>query len=200
MATSEVAPELLATLLHQIAADPGLPRDNYTIPAWQEPPHGLAEIKSKTLPERTDFAVIGSGITGCSVAKNLLEHPSSGGKLVTVFEARRLTTGATSRNGGFLMGHAASGFAEFTKAYGPDSAAQIARFCERTIGKVLEVAKAENLYEKCEIRDVTTLLTAQEQAGVDRLAESVRLYNEHVPELRDTYLPISKEDAQKVTA
>lgn len=199
MAAPEISQGLLATLLDQITADPGLPRENYTVPAWHDPPHTLAEVQSKTLPDRTDFAIIGSGITGCSVAKTLLEHDSSSKQSVTVFEARRLTTGATSRNGGFLMGHAASGFAGFVKAYGPDNAAQIAYFCDRTIAKIIEVAKAENLYKECQIRDVTTLLTAEGQNGFDRLSESVRLYNQHVPELRDTYLPISKEEAEKVT-
>lgn len=117
MSTPEIEPELVAKLLGQIDQDPGIPRETPTTAAWQEPSHRLAEVQSKHLPERVDFAIIGSGITGCSVAKTLLEHDLSGNKSVTVFEARRLTIGATSRNGGFLMAHAATFFASFARIW-----------------------------------------------------------------------------------
>ena len=46
---------------------------------------------------RTTYAIIGSGVTACSVAKNLLEDPRSGADRVTTFEARTLCSGATGR-------------------------------------------------------------------------------------------------------
>lgn len=45
-----------------------------------------------------DVVIIGSGITGCSIAKHLLEHESN--LSVTVLEARTICSGATGRNGG----------------------------------------------------------------------------------------------------
>lgn len=198
MATPEIPQELLLKLLDQIASDPGLPVENPTISSWQEPAHRLAEVQSKSLPQYTDFAIIGSGITGCSVAKTLLEHELSGNKRVTVFEARRLTTGATSRNGGFLMGHAATFFAPFAKAFGTENAIKIARFCERTLAKLVEVANAENLYEECQIRDVEAILTFEDAEGFAQGSESFRMYQECIPEYKGSYLPISKEVAEQV--
>ncbi|KIW12608.1 hypothetical protein PV08_09886 [Exophiala spinifera] len=197
MATPEVPPELLSKLLGQISSDPGIPLQGPTIAAWQEPAHALADVHSDKLPECVDFAIIGSGITGCSVAKTLLEHDAAGTKSVTVFDARRLTTGATSRNGGFLMSHAPTFFAAFAKAFGTDTAAQIARYCERTLGEIVAAAKAEDLFDECQIRDVETVITFADEDSMAKFAESVQMYQGHVPEFRGTYNKISKEQAEK---
>lgn len=199
MAALGMDPDLLGKLLGQIEQDPGIPRESPTIAAWQEPSHRLAEVQSETLPECVDFAIIGSGITGCSVAKTLLEHDLSGKKSVTVFEARRLTTGATSRNGGFLMAHAATFFSAFAQAFGTDTAAQIARFCERTLAKIVDVAKAENLYEECQIRDVRALITFEDEDGWTKAEGSFRMYQEHVPEFSGTYTPLKQQQAHEVS-
>lgn len=198
MADPELPPELLAKLLGQIRQDPGPPRPNPTVAAWHDPPHPLADVQSETMPQTVDFAVLGSGITGCSVAKSLLENKLSGNKTVTVFDARRLTTGATSRNGGFLMGHAATFFAPFANAFGVESAVQIARFVGRTLDEIRNVAKEEHLHEECQIRDVQVLITCEDEKDLGEKGESFRMYQEHVPEFRGTYLPISKEDAENV--
>lgn len=101
MANSDLPHELLLKLASQVIQDPGIPVPNPTVSAWQEPAHPFATIQSKDLPRYTDCAIIGSGITGCSAAKTILESDLGFDKKVTVFEARSLTTGATSRNGGF---------------------------------------------------------------------------------------------------
>ena len=106
MAENQIPHELLAKLAGQIIQDPGIPVAAPTVSAWQEPAHPIATIQSDKLPQRTDFAIIGSGITGTSVAKTLLENELARDKTITMFEARSLTTGATSRNGGFLLSHA----------------------------------------------------------------------------------------------
>ena len=198
MAEPELPPELVAKLLSQIGQDPCLPRTNPTVAAWQEPPHPLADVQSEVLPQKVDFAVVGSGITGCSVARSLLESKLSGNKSVTVFDARRLTTGATSRNGGFLMGHAATHFAPFAKAFGVETAVKISRFVGRTLDKIQKIAKEENLYEECQIRDVQVVITSEDQEELAKKSESFRMYQEHVPECRGTYFPVSKEEAEKV--
>lgn len=200
MALPEIDPNLLVKLLGQVSQDPGIPRENPTLAAWQEPPHRLAEVQSKAVPERVDFAIIGAGITGCSVAKNLLENDLSGNKTVAVFEARRLTTGATSRNGGFLMAHAATFFSAYARSFGTETAVQIARFCQRTLAKIVEVAKAEDLYTECQIRDVQTLITFSDEDSWAKTAESFSMYQEHVPELRGTYVPLEQDKAEKVSA
>ncbi|KAL4890018.1 FAD dependent oxidoreductase [Aspergillus ambiguus] len=165
MAAPELPHELLAKLASQVVQDPGIPVSNPTVPAWQEPAHPLAATQSKELPQQIDFAIIGSGITGCSVAKTVLESDQSGEKTVGMFEARLLTTGATSRNGGFLLSHAHSFYGSFAEAFGAEAAKQIAQFCDLTLDDIVQVAKAEGLDTVSEIRDVTTVTNFEDEEG-----------------------------------
>jgi monoamine oxidase len=64
---------------------------------WQTPPHRLASYRSP-FPETADVVIIGSGITGVSIARNLLELAPS--LTLVIIEARQLCSGATGRNGG----------------------------------------------------------------------------------------------------
>ena len=75
-----------------------MPVDNPTNSYWQCPPSRLAEFRSTpTLPLQTSTVIIGSGITGASIAYKLLKRdPSSD---VLMLEARKASSGATGRNG-----------------------------------------------------------------------------------------------------
>jgi hypothetical protein len=77
-----------------------LPLANPTISYWQDPPDAtLADyLSSETVPETADTVIIGSGITGSSIAYNLLNSSKSAGKVV-LLEARQACSGATGRNG-----------------------------------------------------------------------------------------------------
>ncbi|WPH04749.1 FAD dependent oxidoreductase [Acrodontium crateriforme] len=90
----------LASLSNKLRKDPGLPKSNPTESYWQQPPlQSVAQLQSPALPKSTDVVIIGSGITGCSVAHQLLQDPSI---KVTILEARDTTSGATGRNGGHI--------------------------------------------------------------------------------------------------
>lgn len=192
--------EIKAKLVAQMHMDPNLPPDNPTIPSWQEPPHSLAEARSENLPPVTDFAIIGSGITGCSVAKHLLDSTISENPRVTIFEARTLTSGATSRNGGFLISNIPKAFAGLVDMYGKDVAIQIARYSNRTVEKVLELASSEGpaLEMASEIRKVDTILSFQEHDAFAEAVASIRYYEESVPEDKGLFSIFSKEAAEKV--
>ncbi|KJK64324.1 FAD dependent oxidoreductase [Aspergillus parasiticus SU-1] len=198
MAGDQIPHELLAKLAGQIIQDPGLPVASPTVSAWQEPSHPIATIQSDKLPQRTDFAIIGSGITGASVAKTLLENGLTRDKTVTMFEARSLTTGATSRNGGFLLSHAPPFFKRYAEAFGIDAARDIALFCDRTLENIVDMAKAEDLDKASQIRDVTTIASFEHQEGFAEVSESIRMYEEAIPEAKGKYTIIDKDTAEKV--
>lgn len=197
MAT-ELPQEILAKLVNQVVQDPGVPVSNPTVSAWQEPAHPLATVQSEQLPQYTDIAIIGSGITGCSAAKTVLESHLGRGKSVTIFEARSLTTGATSRNGGFLLSHAPVFHGRFADAFGPEAANEISRFCERTLQEIRRVAKAENLDIISEIREVTTVATFDDDEGFAEACRSIRMFDEAVPQKEEKYTIIDGETAEKV--
>jgi hypothetical protein len=77
-----------------------LPLPNPTTSYWQDPPDSIADLQStKHLPEHVDYIIIGSGISGTSIAYNLAKKkPDSS---ILMLEARQACSGATGRNGKF---------------------------------------------------------------------------------------------------
>lgn len=128
-------PDLHHTLLAQINDDPQLPRVNPTEAFWQMPVHEtLSAVQSPEMPQQADYVIIGSGVTGCSVAKNLLENPSlPKDARIVVLEARTLCSGATGRNGGALTSFAGYSFNNLIKDFGEPQAIKISRFAHRTL-------------------------------------------------------------------
>jgi hypothetical protein len=78
----------------RIRRSPGLPPPNPTRSFWAVPPAKIADHRSD-LPKHTDVVIIGSGITGTSVAKALLNAVD--GLHVVMLEARQICSGATGR-------------------------------------------------------------------------------------------------------
>lgn len=96
----------LTALEASINASPGIPVSNPTTSFWlQNPPFpDLVDMRSKTLPKTADIVIIGSGITGASVARTILSECASMGinRRVVMLEARQICSGATGRNGGHI--------------------------------------------------------------------------------------------------
>ncbi|KAH7121643.1 FAD dependent oxidoreductase [Dactylonectria macrodidyma] len=134
----------------------GLPSENPTSPTWQQPPASIANIQSPTLPAVTDIAIIGSGITGTSVAHTLLKHSKGPGLQVTILEARGACSGATGRNGGHLVSDTCHSFERLVENLGTEEAVKIFRFSEANISGlravVSELSEAER--EEVELREV----------------------------------------------
>jgi FAD dependent oxidoreductase len=90
-----------ATSQHQIpqasASIMSLPVATPSKSYWQIPPSRLASYRSP-FPERSDVVILGSGLTGVSVARALSEQDNSLG--IVLLDARKLCSGATGRNGG----------------------------------------------------------------------------------------------------
>ncbi|KAA8641951.1 NAD(P)/FAD-dependent oxidoreductase [Aspergillus tanneri] len=192
--------EVLAKLIGQVYSDPQVPVSNPTVPTWQEPPHPLAETQSDNLSPAIDFAIIGSGITGCSVAKHLLEDSRSANRSVTVFEARTLTSGATSRNAGFLLSHIPSDFKDMVEIFGNKSAIGIAKLCQRTVKGMKQLAESlgPDTLAASEKRPVRAILSFSEKEVMKAALESIALYEEIFPEEKGSFSTITPETLDKV--
>lgn len=185
-------------LIAQMNADPGIPTSNPSVSGWQVPPHPLSEARSANLPPVTEFAIIGSGASGCSVASNLLQNELSGDQRVTVFEARTLTSGATGRNGGQLLTHIPKFYKTYAEAHGKEAAGRIARYALRTVDKMVDIAYSEDL-GACEVRKVRDVMAFEDEEGFNAAVSSVRLYEEALSEENDKYSIIDKDSAKKVS-
>ncbi|KAH7022030.1 FAD dependent oxidoreductase-domain-containing protein [Ilyonectria destructans] len=123
-----------------IKQPPGLPSLNPTVAAWQEPAHPtISNAQSPALPEEVDIVIIGSGITGCSVAHTLLHHPSAAKQRVTMLEARTAVSGATGRNGGHLVSDSDSLFSVLVSSIGFERAVETVRFSEANIRRIKDL-------------------------------------------------------------
>jgi glycine/D-amino acid oxidase-like deaminating enzyme len=197
----DIPESLVAELLSQLGADPQLPRQNPTEAFWQLPPHPtISEVQSSTLSKTTHYAIIGSGITGCSIAKNLLEHPSfPSTSSVTVLEARKLTSGATGRNGGALTSPAGYEFSTVCEHYGKDEAIKIARFFTRTLDKMHQMGNSsDELKDASEVRRLRGVLGFWNAEAFERAKISFKLYEQSVPDSEPKIEVLSAEEALSV--
>ena len=121
----------------RVALAATLPRPNPTESYWQTPPHILSNHRTTaSLPSSIEILVIGSGITGASIAYNLLSRSSPSS--VLMLEARTTCSGATGRNGGHTKCASYRAFLDNVKGEGEEEAAKIVRFeygCMKAVHK-----------------------------------------------------------------
>ncbi|KAJ9603677.1 hypothetical protein H2200_011863 [Cladophialophora chaetospira] len=132
------------TMLHKLAArlgrDPGTPVESPTESFWQVPRHSFADRQSASLPTETDVVIIGSGITGISIAQHLLRLQSS--LKITMLEARSAISGATGRNGGHIKAVPWADYYALKKAMGKESAMKVTRFRMAHLDTLVDEAAA----------------------------------------------------------
>ncbi|KAF2757723.1 FAD dependent oxidoreductase-like protein [Pseudovirgaria hyperparasitica] len=80
----------------------GLPVPNPSSSFWHSEPNEflIGHRTTPELPAHADVVIVGSGITGASVARYLNEDVRMKGKTTVMLEAREACWGATGRNGG----------------------------------------------------------------------------------------------------
>lgn len=184
------------TVSKLVVADPGLPRQNPTQSYWQHVPHSLAHVQSPTLPTERDFAIIGSGITGLSVAKNLLErHPSA---TVTIFEARTLCSGATGRNGGQMAANVGEEYAHLASAHGAEMAGKIVSFTFRNLQKMQELIKEYDAEELSELQRLKKLRAFLTEDTFEDFKRSLAKLESDNPSWKGLYTILEKESLIKV--
>ncbi|KAM3449773.1 hypothetical protein MY3296_006647 [Beauveria thailandica] len=195
-----ISASLMEELYAQAVADPQLPRVNPTTAFWQLPPHpSMSETQSATLSPTTEYAIIGSGVTGCSMAKTLLDNTPSATSSVTVFEARKLTSGATGRNGGLLTNFVPGHFKHLVDQFGHEQAVKIARFANRTLEKMHSLANSsDELKEASVVRRTLDVIAFDDDQSFNDEKEGHMLYEEHVKEeAGKTQILTVKELAEK---
>lgn len=194
--------EFVRKLRAALQADPLLPRPNPSISLWQEPAHPtLATIQSPVLPETTDIVIIGSGITGCSVAKALLEDDT----LVTqprvvVLEARTLTSGATGRNGGQLVSPVGHLYTTLCKRHGQKTALEMCRFSFMNIERVLGMLDEldPSLKAMSELRHVYKIMVAGDKDTWEACKESLQAFRNAMPEHQTTHRVTEQDQLSEV--
>lgn len=169
----------MAELSQRLSSDPGLPQESPTVSYWQTPPaDGVATHQSPQLPDKTDVAVIGSGITGCSVAHHLLQNDDS--IKVTVLEARTITSGATGRNGGHIKAVPEFSYTELLSTLGKEMTDEVLDFTLANVEELIEVTATlpADLQKQSEVRRVESLNLCTNEQALSEVANLAKAYDE----------------------
>ena len=167
------------------AIPPGLPLPNPTVSYWQDPPSHLARHRSTSdLPRITDVIIIGSGITGSSIAYNLLKQPSPSS--VLLLEARTACSGATGRNGGHTKCASYREFLDNVRNVGEEESAKITKLQFNTVRAVHAFAREHRI--QCDSWQGDTVDVFYDQGQLERarkaVAEIKRVLGEKDPAAR----------------
>ncbi|GKZ26507.1 hypothetical protein AbraIFM66951_002588 [Aspergillus brasiliensis] len=186
--------------LDRVFSDPGLPSRNPTTSFWLRSPHpDLAKAQSATLPSEADVVIIGSGVTGTSIARTLLKsrkaektQNESKRPAVVMLEARDICSGATGRNGGHIL-ETAEEYPDLEDKYGPDAAQKIMRFRLAHLQEMLDTAEQYGLTQECQARKVQFLSVYFDEDGWDDARERIRRLKAGLPEETKEWRVYEKE-------
>ncbi|KAL1310462.1 hypothetical protein AAFC00_000756 [Neodothiora populina] len=166
-------------LKHLATSDPGLPVRFPTHAGWQAEPSRLAEVQSQTLPGLVDVVIVGSGITGASVAKTLLEGSASA--QVAMLEARTLCSGATGRNGGQIATYGTALYSSAKSLIGIEAATRFVDFTLKNV-EALAALMEEYVPVDAEYRKVDRVRTFSDDVYFQEVKRSVAEYEKDNPQ------------------
>ncbi|EEP78772.1 conserved hypothetical protein [Uncinocarpus reesii 1704] len=155
-----------------------LPKNNPTIAYWQDPPDEIADLRSTPqLPKTADLVIIGSGITGASIAYNVLSRAPN--TKVVMLEARQACSGATGRNGGHTKAASYTTFPINVESVGLEDAIKIAKLEYNTIKQIHAFAREHSI--PCDNRELETVDIVYDQAIWDESVRAIELMKKTMP-------------------
>ena len=181
--------------------DPGLPRANPTKSRWQDPPHPTLSAKqSPRLQENVDVLIIGSGITGASLAHHLLtlDHNVT----ILIAEARTITSGATGRNGGQILALPYEGYRESVEMLGLEATKALIEFRGGHLSEIVGITKtvlSPEAAKESEIRVVETIdAVFDDQQWIETKDQLASYLGDH-PEKKGVWRSWEKDEAREVS-
>lgn len=184
---------------NKLLQDPGLPVAKPTTSAWQQPLNRSLFIPPD-LPTNQDVVIIGSGISGCSVAWHLLQNSES--LKVAVLDAREICSGATGRNGGRVNCTAVQDFDKYSKLFGRETAARIVRFELAHYQSIKDIVESigPDLVSKSELRGIGAVYAVFEDGKVADLRHMLRVFEDVFPDLKGRWKVVGQDEVALVRA
>lgn len=186
-----------------LAQDPGLPNANPSISYWQLPPlEGVADHQSAQLPTEADVVIIGSGISGTSIAWHLLKEANRTTPLrIAMLEARQACSGATGRNGGHIRPSSYSEYAGAKEAATQEEAAKITRLRSAHVEALISAANSlpEDGRLAAEARVVDSLDAFFDDAQWKTAVQQMQVLKKEVPDIGNEWAVFEGEEARNVS-
>ncbi|KAM0284051.1 hypothetical protein ACHAO9_009381 [Fusarium lateritium] len=176
---------VLSLAIAAVSQDPGLPQKDPTVSYWQLPPNEhVADHKSDHLPEQVDIVIIGSGITGTSVAWHLLRNSTSPPR-IAMLEARQACSGATGRNGGHIRPSPYAEYAAAKRMLSNREAAKITSLRVAHVDALISAAEElpEDGYLAAEARSVDSIDAFFDDEQWSLVKDQLETLKREVPEL-----------------
>ncbi|CAK7238283.1 hypothetical protein SEUCBS140593_010509 [Sporothrix eucalyptigena] len=173
--------------LERAHADPGIPnRAKSTKSFWMKDEHPTINTQhGGNGVSHIDVAIVGSGITGLSVAHTLFEEAEAGERAalsVMMLEARDVCSGATGRNGGHLLETVAE-YGAFKKAFGQSEAMKLIRFRRGHLESMEELLRPrKSLRTFSQFRQVEFVDVYFDQAAFQEAVENIEAFMKEMPQ------------------
>ncbi|CAG9978445.1 unnamed protein product [Clonostachys byssicola] len=159
--------------------DPGLPVANGTSSFWHSKGHPLSDHQSSWPSEPVDVVIIGSGISGMSIARTLAaEAPQLRAVLV---EARALCSGATGRNGGHCKTMTFAMWEERKASFGIDEAIRITEWEDSHLGAMSAAILQDNI--DCDLVLTDGIEAYYDEASFQRAMKALEDMRAHLPQI-----------------
>lgn len=186
-----------------LAQDPGLPNANPSISYWQLPPlQGVADHQSAQLPSEADVVIIGSGISGTSIAWHLLKEANRTTPLrIAMLEARQACSGATGRNGGHIRPSSYSEYAGAKEAVSQEEAAKITRMRSAHVQALISAANSlpEEGRLAAEARVVDSIDAFFDDAQWKTAVQQMQALKKEVPDIGNEWTVFEGNEARNVS-
>lgn len=147
------------------------PHPNPTPSYWQLQPHKIAELRTTPeLPSHVDFdyIIIGSGISGATVAHKLLTGDPT--LSILMLEARTASSASSGRNGGHCRTGYWALFNRYVEHLGEDEALKILKLEETNVASIAEFVRQHQV--DC---DFTTVETADSFKTQERFEAAINV-------------------------
>lgn len=162
--------------------DPGVPVENSTNSFWLSSPHPLANHQSPW-PTTVDIAIIGSGISGTSIAQTITSKRPD--LKVTLIDARSLCAGATGRNGGHIKTMAFAVWEDRKRAFGIEEAIKITAFEHSHLDAMTDAIHDNSL--DCNLLPTEGVDVYYDQKTFDKAIAALSDMRAHIAHLADKY-------------
>jgi len=159
-------------------ATTSLPHPDPCTSYWQQPPDEIADLRTAPeLPQYAEVVIVGSGITGASIAYNLLS--AKPGLNIVLLEARQAASGASGRNGGHTKTASYRSFLDNIKAVGEEEAIKVSKLEYDCMAAVHDLVKQKGI--PCDANRCDTVDIYYDQGHLDQARESVALMEKLIP-------------------